>query len=470
MKRAWEYDYDLFCAAIPVRERTDLIQWDNLLEGKLLEEARQMLVTGKDWWNKPLPESKAPYSKMLGAISSTANMGRDVSEAEKLVPEALRAIQENRLIDVQVINARVFKALREAPIIPDHPYWSHTIYESFEQYRQNAVLPEYPAYSLPARDELFERTHAGWLGEIIGSALGTAVEGFKSSRLFEVFGEIDGYVKPPETMNDDITFELALLRAFEQKGYAMTSADIGDQWVGLIPFAYTAEDIALRHMRNGIYPPESGILANPYREMIGAAMRAAICGAIAPGRPALAAQLAWRDGQISHHNNGILAEVFNALIVSMAYVETDMRVILNKAISAIPRDSEFYTVLDFAREACRSCQTYPEALEKCEERFRMYNWVHAYYNMAAEVVALHFAGNDFARAMTILVMAGQDNDCTGGPIGHAYGAMLGVKGLPSRFVDPLQDRLDTYVRTMETQSITSLSERTVEAILRHWKS
>ena len=36
------------------------------------------------------------------------------------------------------------------------------------------------------------QVHAGWLGEIIGSALGTAVEGFKSSRLWEVFGEIDG--------------------------------------------------------------------------------------------------------------------------------------------------------------------------------------------------------------------------------------------------------------------------------------
>ena len=44
MKKAWEYDYELFCAAVPVKNRTDLIQWDNLLEGKLLEEARQRLI------------------------------------------------------------------------------------------------------------------------------------------------------------------------------------------------------------------------------------------------------------------------------------------------------------------------------------------------------------------------------------------------------------------------------------------
>ena len=70
--------------------------------------------------------------------------------------------------------------------------------------------------------------------------------------------------------------------------------------------------------------------------------------------------------------------------------------------------------------------------------------------------------------MTILMMAGQDNDCTGGPIGHAYGVMLGEEGIGERFIAPLQDRLDTYVRTMETQKTSDLSRDTLAAILRHW--
>ncbi len=470
MKKAWEWDYDFFREAVPVKNRTDTIEWDGLLEGKLLQEAQEMLELGKGWWLKPLPESKAPYSKMLGAISSMENMGYDVSEAEKLVAEAFKAIEEDKLIDVQIINARVFKALAEAPKVPSHPYWSYTIYENYEQYREKVHFETYPQYKLPEDEALYRQIHAGWLGEIIGSALGTAVEGFRSEQLFEVFGEIDGYVKPPETLNDDITFELALLKAFEEKGYAISSDDIADQWVGLIPFAYTAEGVALNHLRNGIYPPTSGHLVNPYREMIGAAMRAAICGALAPGNPELAADLAWRDGCISHHNNGILAEIFNAVIVSMSYVETDMRTVLEKAYDAIPKDSEFYAVLNFARETCQRCENYREALKACEERFKHYNWVHCYYNLCAEVIAIHFAGNDFSKCMTILMMAGQDNDCTGGPIGHAYGVMLGEEGIGSRFIDPLEDRLDTYVRTMETQKITDLSRKTVNAIQKHWKN
>lgn len=236
----------------------------------------------------------------------------------------------------------------------------------------------------------------------------------------------------------------------------------------MIPFAYTAEDVGLRHLRDGIYPPQSGSLNNPYSEMIGAAMRAAICGALAPGNPRLAAELAWKDGCISHTGNGILAEIFNALLVSMAYVETDMRVVLDKAVAAIPKDSEFYSVLAFAEEACRNAANYREALQACEERYKEYNWVHTYPNLAAEVVAIRFAGNDFAKAMTILMMFGQDNDCTGGPIGHAYGVMLGLGGIDERFIAPLEDKLDTYVRTMETQKISELSQKTAATIRKHW--
>lgn len=469
MKKAWEWDYEIFKHAIPEKNREDLIEWDDLLEGSFLKEAEQMLETGKGAWIKPLPESKAPYSKMLGAISSMAQMGYDVTEAEELIPQAFKCIDENELIKLQIINARVFKALAEAPKIEKHPYWTYTVYDTFDQYLNNVKMPEYSNYKLPEKDELYDRVYAGWLGEIIGAALGTAVEGYKSSQLWDVFGEITDYVKPPETLNDDITFELAFLEAFVEKGYDITSDDIADMWVALIPFAYTAEEVALDHLRHGIYPPESGYYVNPYREMIGAAMRAAVCGAVAPGRPKLAAELAWKDGVVSHHNNGVLAEVFNAVLISLCYVETDMTSAMYKAIDAIPEDSEFYEVLQFALEACNKSETYRDAWELCEEEYKEYNWVHAYPNLAAEVVAIYFAENDFDLAMTILIMAGQDNDCTAGPIGHAYGAMFGISALDKKFTKPLENRLDTYVRTLETQKITDLAEKTTEAIIKYFQ-
>ena len=100
---------------------------------------------------------------------------------------------------------------------------------------------------------------------------------------------------------------------------------------------------------------------------------------------------------------------------------------------AVPQDSELYTVLEFAFDACEKSPDYRAAWELCEERYKHYNWVHTYPNLASEVVAVYFAGNDYNKAMSILMMSGQDNDCTGGPVGHAYGAMLGlIKSSPSR--------------------------------------
>ena len=61
-------------------------------------------------------------------------------------------------------------------------------------------------------------------------------------------------------------------------------------------------------------------------------MRGAICGMVAPGDPELAARLAWTDGAVSHVNNGVLGEVFNAMLVALAYTEHSVRTVLELSL------------------------------------------------------------------------------------------------------------------------------------------
>ena len=75
-------------------------------------------------------------------------------------------------------------------------------------------------------------------------------------------------------------------------------------------------------------------------------MRTPIHGMLAPADPALAARLAADDSVVSHSNNGMLGGIFNAVMVSLAFTESDMRVLLKKAAAMIPDDSEFYQVAD----------------------------------------------------------------------------------------------------------------------------
>lgn len=92
------------------------------------------------------------------------------------------------------------------------------------------------------------------------------VEGYTSENLKKTFGDVKEFLREPNTYNDDITFELAFLDAFSKKGYEVTSEDIALAWVGLIPCGWSAEELAIRNIKNGIFPPESGTHCNPFND------------------------------------------------------------------------------------------------------------------------------------------------------------------------------------------------------------
>ena len=99
-------------------------------------------------------------------------------------------------------------------------------------------------------------------------------------------------------------------------------------------------------------------------------MRAGICGMAAPGNPYLAARLAWTDGEVSHANNGILGEVFNAVMTSLAFVDADVSSIVSRAMDMIPKDSEYYSVIRFAWDCCQSLPTWQEALSNARKNIK----------------------------------------------------------------------------------------------------
>lgn len=458
MKRAYEYDYELITNAIPVVLKEEEQTWENAFN---VDEVKWNEV--KLLWGSHVPGSFAPERVLLAGILSMYNMGYDVTEAEKLIPAAIKAREEEDKITLSKLTARVFHILNNAKQDPNHPYLQYACYDSFEKYKNAVEFKEYPEFSFEEED-FYRRTYAGWISQIVGAAIGTAIEGYTSANIKKVFGEINDYVRKPNTYNDDITYELAFLEAFMQKGYDVKACDIAEEWVGLIPSGWSAEDIALKNIALGIYPPESGYNSNPFREWIGAQMKGAICGMAAPANPYLAAKLAYEDGIVAHHNNGVIGEIFNAMMVSMAYAEKDTREIVKQAINMVPKDSEYYSVVAFALEQCEKHTNYMDAWKVCEERYREYNWIHAYPNAAAEVVALYFCDSDFDKCMNHISMMGQDVDCNAAQIGTLFGIIYGLEGIDKRWTEPLDDELISYVRGYEKTTITAIARQTVEAV------
>ncbi|MCR4430944.1 MAG: ADP-ribosylglycohydrolase family protein [Tepidanaerobacteraceae bacterium] len=456
--KAWEMERDMRKSAKPRVLSEEEQTWDEISN---LEKQADASV--KILWHSEVPGSGAPERLIIGAIQSMENRGYDVGKAEQLIPEGLKACGENDMARLHMITSMIFRELYTAKKDQASPYWNFGEYDSWEKYKNAAGPFERHEFDVFSR-EFEERIYAGWMGQICGGALGTALEGYTAEKLQEVFGEIDGYVRKPNTYNDDITYELAFLKAFKQKGYNTDSHDIARQWIALIPFGWSAEDVALRNLRCGIYPPESGFFNNPYSEWIGAQMRGAVCGMAAPGDPRLAAELAWRDGVISHRNNGVLGEIFNAAMCSLAFVKGDAREMVEDAVKLIPEDSEYYQVVKYALDRCRLEQDWRAAWAACEKHLEKYNWVHAYPNAAAEVVALWFGNGDFDRTMKIIAQEGQDVDCNAAQIAAAIGIMKGPEALSEKWTRPIGDELCTYMREMKKLSIRELSKWTVECV------
>lgn len=456
--KAWEIAGNLYRNAKPrILEEEDQT-WKAINE---VSDFYDRLV-GLDW-NSNVPGSGAPEMIMVAAVQALENRGYIVNNSKELLSEGLKAHEEGDYVKLHKISALLRHELLNAKKNPDSPYWNYKIYNSFEEYRESVEFPKSVEVDVNS-EEFTDQIKGAWLSQLIGAAMGTQVEGYTSENLYKVFGEIHDYLREPNTYNDDITFELAFLNAFLEKGYNITSKDIALEWVGIIPSGWSAEEFALRNIKNGIFPPMSGTYNNPFNEWIGAQMRGAICGMVAPGNPELAAKLAWYDGEISHANNGILGEVFNATMVSLAFVNHDVRDIVQKAISMVPMDSEYYSVITFALEKCKQYENWRDALKECEEKYVKYNWIHAYPNACAEIIALWYGEGDYEKTLHIITMAGIDVDCNAAQIMAILGVQLGTEGIPEKFIHPAFNQLITYLRGDKEISLDQLVERTVISI------
>lgn len=453
--KAWKMELDMLKTAMPVILKEEEQGWDFCME---MEKMENRLARMK--WHSEVPGSGSVEHVVVAAMQDMENMGYDVTEAEALVAQGMDCCQKGDFAGMARLYSRVMYLLNHAPKIKDHPYWQYTIYESFEQYEKAVDFPQYTYSEDP--DIFASRIYYGWLAQICAGAAGTAMEGYCTDNIRKVFGEVYDYVRQPNTYNDDITYEYAFLKALELHGKEITSEDIADQWVALIPCGWSAEDIAIRNLKLGIYPPMSGWMNNPYREWIGAQMRGAVCGMVSPGNPHQAARFAYMDGIISHHNNGVLGEVFNAVLSSLAFVEKDIRTLVETAVHLIPKDSEYYSVVKFALYCCKEYGTWENAWRACEKKYERYNWIHAYPNACAEVVALWFGNGSFDETIHICCMEGYDVDCNGAQIATVLGIIHREKTLDPRWTEPIGDKLNTYMRNLQEISIKELAKWTAD--------
>ncbi|MCR5067957.1 MAG: ADP-ribosylglycohydrolase family protein [Erysipelotrichaceae bacterium] len=457
MKKPWELQRELLCSVEPCYQADDNETiWEENASGP---ENLQDIFT-KLYWHSQVPGSRAPESICLAYLQAMENRGYNCEGGMELVERGYKAYEEDDIVELHKLMYDIFRLADNAPKDEKSDYWKQTFYDSFEEYAKAVRFPE--VADVDMGEQLVNKLHAGWLGQIIGGAYGTCIEGYTGENIRKKYGKVDRYIRKPNTYNDDITYELALLLAYKEHGKKTTALDIAREWISRIPTGWSAEDMALRNLKAGILPPESGRYHNAFNEWIGAQMRGAIAGQLYPGNVYEAARCAWMDASISHDRNGILGEVFNAVMTSMAFYEKDIRKIVRDAIELMPEDSEYGQVVRFAWQQCETHDNYYDAWMPCELKYQKYNWIHAYPNAAAEVVALYFGNGDFTETLACCGGCGMDVDCNAAQISTIVATINGIDGIDEYWKKPIGDELDTYVRGLKKMSIRALAEMTAE--------
>ncbi len=387
--------------------------------------------------------------------------------------------------------------LQKRTLKPDYPYVEpDSLGAILKERRQTKKLKGFNLND----DQLLDRLNGSWLGRAAGCWLGKPWEGFGMQKgrqgikalLQEAnrypmnsyidFDYDDDFMQrhglDPSLKNyhyrefdgmpedDDLNYTVIGLDIVKRHGHDFTSDNVANTWMYQLPVlhTYTAERVAYRNFLNLISPPESGFYRNPYREWIGAQIRADFWGYIAPGNPELAAEYAYRDACISHTKNGIYGEMFVAAAIAAAFVTDSLEEIIEAGLGQIPKNCRLAAAIHDLLNYAQQETDFEKGLDFIWQKYGSYNPVHTINNALIVVAGLIYGQKDFSKTISIAVMGGWDTDCNGATAGSILGTMLGANKIPAKWKEPINDTLHTGVQGYNKVKISDLAKETFKLI------
>jgi ADP-ribosylglycohydrolase len=225
--------------------------------------------------------------------------------------------------------------------------------------------------------------------------------------------------------------------------------------------------VAYCNFVKGYAPPQSAVYKNPYREWIGAQIRADYFGYINPGDPELAAEMAWRDASISHTKNGIYGEMLVAAMLAVAAKTNNIEDIIRGGLAQIPHTSRLYEDVSFVLDGYKSGVPQKEMFKIIHRRFdehTSHGWCHTNSNAMIVVASLLYGEGIFGRSICMAVETAFDTDCNGATVGSILGMANGIGSIPKCWTDPIGDTLHSTVFGIGTVKISDRVKLTLKHI------
>lgn len=372
----------------------------------------------------------------------------------------------------------------------------------YQTIKSLSATDSYTCDSTLSDDEYYDKVYGAWLGRCAGCLLGQPVEGWKREKItgllkdtdnfpvsHYISSEIDekirqkyevtdeggpygaqkhGWINNLSCMpeDDDINYTLIALKILQKYGVDFTSEDVLECWLERLPYLHTctAERVAYRNATSLIMPPHTALFRNPYREYIGAQIRADLYGYVCPGKPEKAAEMAFRDACVSHDKNGIYGAMFVAAMIAGAAVCTDIEKVVKAGLAVIPKKSRLAAGIErvFLWKSSGKSAGEMTDLVHCEyDEGNPYHWCHVIPNAMIVCSSLLCGCGELERTLSIALEAAFDTDCNCATAGSVIGMLTGATAMPDKWVAPLNNMIISGVDGLGTVRISEAACQTV---------
>lgn len=411
------------------------------------------------------------YSRQLEVeYSQCYTEGKDIEQYKQLF-DAVIALpvseHKEKLADV------LFNIQHSLPTRVGYEYNEPNNYDEIRTLCEGCEVTAYD------KKTIADKIKGAWVGRICGCLLGKPVEGIGLSDLTAFLKDTGNYPMTryihrsdftkevdekysyprrdgfyPDSIvsapvDDDTNYTVLAQVLIEKYGRDFTPYDVSRVWLDFQPKnAYcTAERVAFRNFIDGYVPPYSAQYKNPYREWIGAQIRADYFGYINPGNPEKAAEMAYRDACISHVKNGIYGEMWVAGMIAQSAVENNITKIIKAGLRCIPQTSRLYKNVVAVIDAYEKGVSEKEIIADIHSRWdeKSGDWCHTISNAEIVTAALLWGKGDYGKSICMAVQACFDTDCNGATVGSILGMRGGTKTISAVWKDAIRNKLQTSI-------------------------
>lgn len=448
---------------------------------------------------------------LVTELKQAREEGRDLSAVEKEFARLMKVEPEAGWLEKTLGGKRgarwfndtmaLIDRVQTLPMRKDYPYVEPSDLPGIRRQRGKGV--KMPAWR-GSKSKLKAKVRGGFLGRVAGCMLGKPFECMDRASI-QLWGETTGNwplqtyqrtpspaelrrimakkplrpVKPHMTAfyidrcdgfpsDDDVNYTLLGMLALKKYGRDFRPDDMAALWVHQLPLSCicTAERVAYRNFIEGCLPPRSATQRNPYREWIGAQIRADFFGYAAPGNPVQAAEWAWRDASISHVKNGIYGEMWVAAMLAAAFVLPTWPEVIRAGLAQIPRQSRLHAGVSRILAEHAAGAGWAEILAGIHrewDELTQHDWCHTISNAQVVAASLLCGGDDFSELIKLSVEAGFDTDCNGATCGSLWGIRHGDAAIPTQWLTPLKNRIRTNLLDYPLATLEGLADEVAAA-------